>query len=182
MRTYLIDNVRKHAPKIFHISPEAECYSSDYDRSATQAFVDLLKSPKKPQETYPVYPRVLFTNYKVINKERFGSTAILNVRNFHPTKHSFLTTASLDLEDDPSWTKLPQLHQSSEVRSKGIRPSVGIERHYPGLHRNGHRSCKIFLYFLVTSHQTDHPYSSPVRHFARSFVCGEGCDLKNPLP
>ena len=180
MRTYLIDNVWKHAPKIFRISPEAECYSSDYGHSAIQVFVDLLKSPKKPQETYPMYPRVLFTNYKVIDKELFGSIAILNVCYYHPTEHSFLTTALLDLEDGLSWAELPQLHQSPETWSEGICPSVGIEGCYPGLHCNGRRSCKFFLLPSHTRLTTSIP--GPVRHFTRSFVRREGCDLKNPLP
>ena len=79
MRVYLIDNARKYGPKIFSISCDAECYSTNYDRATTPEFVDLLKNPKKPHETYPTYPRLLFTNYEVINRELFGSTAILNV-------------------------------------------------------------------------------------------------------
>ena len=80
MRSYLIDNVRKNATKIFHgLGVEAECYSSSYDRSTTPVFVELLKSPKKPDETFATFPRVLFTNYEVVDRELFGSIAILNV-------------------------------------------------------------------------------------------------------
>jgi hypothetical protein len=86
LRTYLVDNVRKHGPKIFCINPKAECYASSYDRSTTPEFVDLLKNPKKPLDAYPVYPRVLFTNYEAIDKELFGSIAILNVCLSHPIK------------------------------------------------------------------------------------------------
>ena len=80
MVTYLIDNVRKNGRKIFCIGPAAECYDTNYDRSMVPEFTELLKNPKKPQEPYPTYPQVLFTNYEVVDKELFGSTAILNVR------------------------------------------------------------------------------------------------------
>ena len=80
MRIYLIDHSRKHGPKIFGLSAKAEYYAMNYDRSTTPEFVELLKSPKKPDEIYPMYPRVLFTNYEVVDKELFGSSAILNVR------------------------------------------------------------------------------------------------------
>ena len=86
MRTYLIDNVRKHGSKIFHIGPAAECYATNFNRSTVPEFVELLKNPKKPDDPYPAYPRVLFTNYEVVNKELFGSTAILNVRCSHPVR------------------------------------------------------------------------------------------------
>jgi hypothetical protein len=86
MRTYLIDTVWKSAPAIFSIGSVTDhnSYSTHYDRSTIPAFVDLLKSPKKPQEEYPTYPWVLFTNYEVVNEELFGSSAILNVCLFHP--------------------------------------------------------------------------------------------------
>lgn len=86
MRIYLVDNVQKNAPKIFHLDPRQECYATNYDRLAVPVFVDLLKSPKKPHEAYPTYPRVLFTNYEVVEKELFGSVAILNVCIPHPTE------------------------------------------------------------------------------------------------
>jgi hypothetical protein len=82
IRTYLIDNARKYGPKIFGLDLKADYYSTEHDRSTVPVFVDLLKNPKKPQEPYPMYPRVLFTDYKVVDKELFGSTAILNVSEF----------------------------------------------------------------------------------------------------
>ena len=87
MRTYLIDGVRKHGSQIFCTGLPGEYYTTNYNRSAVPRFVELLGSPKKPDEVYPAYPRVLFTNYEVVEKELFGSTAILNVRPSHP--HSF---------------------------------------------------------------------------------------------
>lgn len=94
MRTYLIDIVRKHAPMIFCIDCRAECYAARYDRTTTPELADLLKNPKKPQETYPTYPRVLFTDYNVVEKELFGSTAILNVRQL-PSAFPFLFSQTL---------------------------------------------------------------------------------------
>ena len=81
MRSYLIDTVRKHASVIFSIESAADSkyYSAKYDRSMMPVFSNLLKSPKNPNEEYPTYPRVLFTNYQVIEEELFGSHAILNV-------------------------------------------------------------------------------------------------------
>lgn len=87
MRIYLIDIVRKNASKIFSIRPAiaAECYSKLYDRSQVPTLVDLLRSPKYPDEQYAMYPRVLFTNYEVNNVELFGSIAISNVSSVHPS-------------------------------------------------------------------------------------------------
>ena len=79
MRIYLIDHAWKHGPKIFGLSAKAEYYVMNYDCSTTPEFVKLLKSSKKLDEIYPMYPWVLFTNYEVIDKELFGSGAILNV-------------------------------------------------------------------------------------------------------
>lgn len=79
MRTYLIDNVRKHAPKIFAIDSRLEWYSANFNRSSMPELVKLLKNPKQPDETYPLHPRVLFTDYEAIEKDLFGSVAILNV-------------------------------------------------------------------------------------------------------
>jgi len=85
MRIYLIDTVRKKASEIFFIdsAKENQYYSANYDRSTIPALTDLLKSPKKPNEQYAMYPRVLFTNYEVVNEELFGSHAILNVSQLH---------------------------------------------------------------------------------------------------
>ena len=85
MRTHLIDNVQKKASEIFSINSVKDnyCYSASYDRSTNPVLADLLKSPKKPNEEYPVYPRVLFTNYEIVNEELFGSCAILNVSKPH---------------------------------------------------------------------------------------------------
>ena len=84
-RGSLIDNVRKRATDIFSInSVTAECYSTGYDRSQIPAITDLLKSPKKPDEQYALYPRVLFTNYEVVDAELFGSSALLKVSQFYP--------------------------------------------------------------------------------------------------
>lgn len=79
IQIYLINNAWKHGSKIFCIGSNAECYSINYDHATTPEFVNLLKNPKKPHEAYPTYPWVLFTNYEVIDKELFGSTAILNI-------------------------------------------------------------------------------------------------------
>ena len=81
MRIYLIDTVRKHASPIFSIKSvtDSECDSTRYDHSTAQVFANLLKSPKKPEEEYAMYPRVLFTDYEVVDTELFGSHAILNV-------------------------------------------------------------------------------------------------------
>ncbi|KAF9790700.1 hypothetical protein BJ322DRAFT_988395, partial [Thelephora terrestris] len=54
-------------------------YSTNYDRSTVPVFVHLLKSHKKPNDLYAMYPRVLFTNYEVSDAELFGSAAILNI-------------------------------------------------------------------------------------------------------
>ena len=64
-----------------------EQYSADYDRSEIPAVADLLKSPKRLNEQYTLFPRVLFTNYEVVDKELFGSSAILNVSWFHSSAH-----------------------------------------------------------------------------------------------
>ena len=84
MRIYLIDTVRKNAPAIFSIKSvtDNECYSKGYDRSTIPALANLLKSPRKQHEEYATFPRVLFTNYEVIEEELFGSPAILNVGQF----------------------------------------------------------------------------------------------------
>ena len=107
MRIYLIDNARKHAPKIFPAGPNAECYATNYDRSTVPEFVDLLKNPKKPQEAYPTYPRVLFTNYVVVDKELFRSDAILNV--CHPTRPDPLPSLTTlpGIKNGPTRTKCP---------------------------------------------------------------------------
>jgi hypothetical protein len=93
MRIYIIDNVRSHAFNIFRLSSNPECYKTAYDRSTTPEFVDLLKNPKKPDKAFPPHPRVLFTNYEVVDKELFGSVAIQNVCRLHPrpfSRHSQL--------------------------------------------------------------------------------------------
>jgi hypothetical protein len=85
MRIYLIDTVRKHASKIFALNPpiDVQVYAKDYDRSTIPALVELLKSPKKPDELHATYPRILFKDYTVDNAKLFGSVAILNVSPFH---------------------------------------------------------------------------------------------------
>lgn len=83
MRTYLIDHVRKHASLILSIGSQPEWHYTNYDRSTAPELVDLLRNPKKPNEDYPTYPRVLFTNYTVVEKELFGSAAIANVFYCH---------------------------------------------------------------------------------------------------
>ena len=83
-RGYLINNVRDEAPAIFSIdSVTKEQYSASYDRTGMPAITDLLKNPKKPGEEYALYPRILFTNYEVIDAELFGSPAIMKVGSFH---------------------------------------------------------------------------------------------------
>ena len=79
-RGSLISNVRNEAVAIFAIDSATKLdYSIGFDRSTKPAIVDLLKSPKKPDEQYALYPRVLFTNYEVTNTELFGSSALLKV-------------------------------------------------------------------------------------------------------
>ena len=86
MRTYLIDNVRKNAVDIFSIDSvtDNKCYSASYDRATVPAIASLLKNPKTPDEQYAIYPAVLFTDYKVVPAELFGSSAILNVSQPFP--------------------------------------------------------------------------------------------------
>jgi hypothetical protein len=85
-RSYLIDNVRKRAVTIFSIKSVTDAgqysVSASDNRSQVPAFTDLLKNPKKPDEQYAVFPRVLFTDYKVVQAELFGSSALLKVRWF----------------------------------------------------------------------------------------------------
>ena len=93
MRIYLIDTIRKHASTVFGLGPMVDSgwYSSGYDRATVPLFTDLLKSPKKPHEVYPAYPRVLFTDYEVVDRELFGSAAILNVSRLHPVHISCIS-------------------------------------------------------------------------------------------
>ena len=67
--------------KIFAICSvtDVDLYAKGYDRSTVLAFANMLKSPKNPDETYAVYPSVLFKNYEVNNTGLFGSVAIVNV-------------------------------------------------------------------------------------------------------
>ena len=80
-RSYLIDNVRKNAVEIFSIDAltKVHHYSTSYNRSQVPAVIDLLTSPKNPDENYALYPQVLFTSYEVVNDELFGSPALLKV-------------------------------------------------------------------------------------------------------
>jgi len=83
MQTHIINTVRKNGSKIFSIPSMTDAhYSTTYDRSMVPAFLDLLKSPKQPNEAYATFPRVLFTNYEVADEELFGSSAIVNVSQF----------------------------------------------------------------------------------------------------
>jgi hypothetical protein len=81
-RSYLIGTARASAPTIFSqvdgVPPE--CYARKYKRSEVPELVDLLKSPRKPEDQYALYPRVLFKDYEVTNEGLFGSSAISNVR------------------------------------------------------------------------------------------------------
>ena len=85
-RSYLIDNVRKRAVTIFSIKSVTDAgqysVSASDNRSQVPAFTDLLKNPKKPNEQYAVFPRVLFTDYEVVQAELFGSSTLLKVRWF----------------------------------------------------------------------------------------------------
>lgn len=79
-RATLVSNVRDEAVAIFSIDGMTKSdYALGYDRSGKPAIVDLLKSPKKPDDLFAFYPKVLFTNYEVVNAELFGSSAILKV-------------------------------------------------------------------------------------------------------
>ena len=79
-RGSLISNVRNEAVAIFAIDSATKLdYSVGFDRSTNPLIVDLLKNPKKPDEKYALYPRVLFTNYEVTSTELFGSSALLKV-------------------------------------------------------------------------------------------------------
>ena len=83
-RGYLIHHARDEAPVIFSIgSVTREQYAANYDRTGISAITDLLKSPKKPNEQYALYPRILFTNYEVVDTELFGSSAITKVSLFY---------------------------------------------------------------------------------------------------
>lgn len=76
----MISNIRDEAALIFAIpGMEKEHFAIGRDRSEFPAITDLLKSPKSQGEEYALFPRVLFTNYEVINSELFGSPAILKV-------------------------------------------------------------------------------------------------------
>jgi len=85
-RAYLIDNVRKNAVDIFSIASVTtpHSFSKSYDRSQIPVIVDLLKSPINPDDQYAVYPRALFADYKVVETELFGSSALVKVSRFHP--------------------------------------------------------------------------------------------------
>jgi hypothetical protein len=65
----------------FPLAPSDSVSASD-NRSQMPAFTDLLKNPKKPDEQYAVFPRVLFTDYEVVQAELFGSSTLLKVRWF----------------------------------------------------------------------------------------------------
>lgn len=81
MQIYLIDTVQKKASEIFFIDStrESQYYSANYDHLTISVLTDLLKSSKKLNKQYTIYSQVLFMNYEVVNKEPFGSHAILNV-------------------------------------------------------------------------------------------------------
>ena len=84
-RIYVIDNTRKNASAIFALGSTipVSYYEREYDRSTVPEFVDLLKNSMKPNDTYAMYPRVLFTDYNSDNREGlFGSRAISNVSRF----------------------------------------------------------------------------------------------------
>lgn len=78
-RSALIDSVRKSAVEIFSIDSvtKLQCYSANHDRSQIPEIVNLLKNPNKPDSEYALHPRVLFTNYEVVELELFGSSALL---------------------------------------------------------------------------------------------------------
>ena len=81
-RATLVSNVHNEAVAIFSIDGMTKLdYTLGYDRSTKPAIVDLLRSPKKPDDQYALYPKVLFTNYEVVNAELFGSSAISKVRS-----------------------------------------------------------------------------------------------------
>ena len=145
MQIYLINNAQKYGPKILCIGCNAECYSTNYDCTTIPEFVSLLKNPKKTHNTYPTYPQVLFTNYEVIDKELFGSIAILNVCWLSFTYPPFrFSTAFVDLENDSSRIKFSQPYPSSEAWSKGVCTSVGIGVCHPRLYCDGCCYCELF--------------------------------------
>lgn len=82
-RSTLVSNIRDEAVTIFSINGMTRLdYSLGYDRSTNPVITSLLKSPKKPDDQYALYPRVLFTNYEVVNTELFGSSTLLKVMLF----------------------------------------------------------------------------------------------------
>lgn len=79
-RSTLVSNIRDEAVAIFSIDAMTkQSYSLGYDRSTNPTITRLLQSPKRPDDQYALYPRVLFTNYEVANTELFGSPALLKV-------------------------------------------------------------------------------------------------------
>ena len=102
-RTALIDIMRKNASRIFAIRSvtDIEMYAKSYDRSTDPVFANLLKSPKNPDETYAMYPHVLFKNYEVNNRGLFGSIAILNVSLSHLSKSHPSSQRLADIEGSP---------------------------------------------------------------------------------
>ena len=179
MRIYVIDTVRKSASKIFSVPSATDntYYATSYDRSTVPAFVDLLKSPKQPHEAFAIYPRVLFTNYEVVDKELFGSSAILNVSQSHSIHWLPLTAVVLDLESGSPRINLRRPHLDLDldlgrkIWPEGDCPQVGIEVHNPGMYRHGGSHCLSITLFalswnlpLISRHSSS---SRPTAHFPR---------------
>ena len=107
LQIYLINHAQKHGPKIFCLGVKAEYYVTNYNCSTTPEFVELLKSPKKPDKLYSIYPQVLSQTMKSLTRSCFAVVPyILNVHVLASLR-IILTITSIDLVDDPAWSKLP---------------------------------------------------------------------------
>ena len=79
MRSYVISNIRKNAEDIFPVNVKSRVYAKGFDCSKVQEIVNLLRSPKMPDEMYPRYASVLYKDGVTTGNNLFGSSAILNV-------------------------------------------------------------------------------------------------------
>ena len=83
MRGYMIDIVRKNGPAIFGITGLSGIeFRTSYDRSTVPEFVELLKSPHAPGETFAAYPRLFYEDHDT-TKLLFGSQVIVNVSGYN---------------------------------------------------------------------------------------------------
>lgn len=176
----LVSNVRDEAVAIFSVDGMTKPdYALGYDRSTKPALIDLLKSPKKPDDQYALHPKVLFTNYEVANMQLFGSSAISNVGHFciHLVVLTLLT-APIDFEIGFPWTKGCHLPHSSTAWPKGICPPVGSDICHPRVYCDGCCGGKLGRTLLLRPTNIS---IGAVHPFARSSFLRKGCHLRDRL-